>query len=269
MTLVRASLTVQVDGKPLTYKQAEAVLTLFMKGTQRAAARSLGVSAPVLNRHLRQVEAKIGCPIMDCGPRGTILNELGEKIAREQLALQGKRKEREHLAVACTPLSEELLLQALNAADPKGEAELVISEDRHNLTEFQAGMLDLVILDDPLYAYELEGGSWEELGKDRLVHVHRGNDYARYRFGPQRIGYRYLESMNTNYRVVRTYSSLAALTHSKYSYFVSESLMFRKGQLLHSATDPALLSYAILCLYRPGVPKVEELLRAMRPLSRK
>lgn len=267
MTPVQAALTVQVDGRTLTPKQAEAVLRLFLEGTQRAAARSLGVSAPVLNRHLRQVESKIGRPIMDCGPRGTVLNELGENIARKQLALQGKLRERLHLAVAGTPLTEEMLLQALNVADPQGEAEVVISEDRHNVTEFQAGMLDLVVLDDPVYAYELEGGSWEEVGRDRLIHVRHGSDYARYRFGAQRLGYRHLESIGEQYRVIRTYSSLNALVRSNYSYFISESLLDRKGKRVQSATDPALLSHSLLCLYRPGRPKVEELLRALRPNS--
>ncbi|MCX6650370.1 MAG: LysR family transcriptional regulator [Methanomassiliicoccales archaeon] len=268
MTQVQASLTVQVDGRPLTPRQAEAVLALFLNGTQRAAARSLGVSAPVLNRHLRQVEAKAGRPIMECGARGTVLNELGENIAREQLALQGKLRERERLVVGCTPLSQELLLQALNVVDPQGEAEVVISEDRHNVNEFQAGMLDLVVLDDPLYAYDVEGAEWEEVGSDRLMHVRQGADYALYRFGPQRLGYKHLDSLKEGYKVVRTYSSLTALVRSNYSYFVSESLMARKGHKIRSSTDPTLLAYAILCLYRPGVPKVEELLRAMRPNAR-
>ncbi|HOO04032.1 MAG TPA: LysR family transcriptional regulator, partial [Methanomassiliicoccales archaeon] len=86
MVQVRASLTVQVNGRPLTEKQAKAVLALYLNGTQRSAARSLGISAPVLCRHLRQVEVKAGAPIMDCGARGTVLNELGETIAKEQLA---------------------------------------------------------------------------------------------------------------------------------------------------------------------------------------
>jgi DNA-binding transcriptional LysR family regulator len=257
-------MAVQVDGRPLTPKQAEAVLALFLNGTQRAAARSLGVSAPVLNRHLRQVEAKAGRPIMECGARGTMLNELGESIAREQLALQGKQRERERLAVGCTPLSQELLLQALNVVDPQGEAEVVISEDRHNMSEFRAGMLDLVVLDDPIYAYEMEGAEWEEVGSDRLVHVRRGTDYALYRFGPQRLGFKHLDSTKETYSVIRTYSSLAALMRSNYSFFVSESLLAKKGHRLRSATDPDLLSYAILCLYRPGRPQVEGLMRQMR-----
>jgi DNA-binding transcriptional LysR family regulator len=268
MTQVQASLTVQVDGRSLTPKQAGAVLALYLKGTQRAAARSLGVSAPVLNRHLRQVEVKAGRPIMECGARGTMLNELGERIAREQLALQGKLREREHMAVGCTPLTEDLLLQALNATDPQGEAEVIISEDRHNVNEFQAGMLDLVVLDDPLYAYEVEGGSWEEVGSDRLVHVRRGEEYALYRFGPQRLGYRHLDSSEERYKVVRTYSSLAALVRSSYSYFVSENLLVRKGQRPRGGGEATALPYSILCLYRPGAPGVKALMREMRPEPR-
>jgi len=258
---VQASLTVQVNGHVLTDKQAKAVLALYLTGTQRAAARSLGISAPVLCRHLRQVEVKAGAPIMECGARGTVLNELGESLAKEQLALQGKLKERQQLAVACTPLTEELLLQALNAADPQGKADLVISDDRHNVTDFQAGLLDLVLLDDPLYAYESEGTSWEEVGSDRLLHVRKGQDYAAYRFGPQRLGFLSLDSEGRPYRVVRTYSSLGALIRSGHSHFVSEGLLVRRGY--RPRGDEPSIPYSILCLYRPA-PGVEDVLRALR-----
>jgi len=259
---VQASLTVQVNGRTLTDKQSKAVLALYLNGTQRAAARALGISAPVLCRHLRQVEVKAGAPIMECGARGTVLNELGESIAKEQLALQGKLRERQQLAVACTPLTEELLMQALNAADPKGEIDVVISDDRHNITDFQAGLLDLVLLDDPLFAYESEGYSWEEVGNDRLLHMRKGDDYAVYRFGPQRLGFLSLDAEKTPYRVVRTYSSLGALIRSGHSHFVSEGLLVRKGY--RPRGDEPAIPYAILCLYRQA-PGVEEVLRTLRP----
>ena len=199
---------------------------------------------------------------MKCGPRGTELNELGESIAKEQLVLQGKLKEREHLTVGCTPLSEEMLLQALNMVDPQGQAQLVISEDRHNVTEFQAGMLDLVVLDDPLYAYEVDG-ELEEVGRDSLLHFRHGKEYARYRFGPQRLGFQYLDSLGEDYEVVRTYSSLPALLRSGYSHFVSESLLVRKGQLPRGAERS--LPYSVMCLYRSGVAGTDGLLKALRP----
>lgn len=261
---MQASLTVQVNGHALTDKQAKAVLALYLNGTQRGAARSLGISAPVLYRHLRQVEVKAGAAIMECSPRGTVLNELGESIAKEQLALQGKLKERQQLAVACTPLSEELLMHALNIADPNGEVDLMISDDRHNVTDFKAGLLDLVLLDDPIYAYESEGHSWEEVGSDRLLHVRKGEDYASFRYGPQRLGFLSLDAERKPYRVVRTYSSLGALIRSGHSHFVSEGLLVRKGY--RPKGDEPSIPYAILCLYRPA-PGVEGLLRALRPNS--
>jgi DNA-binding transcriptional LysR family regulator len=262
MVQVQASLTVQVNGHMLTDKQAKAVLALFLNGTQRAAARSIGISAPVLCRHLRQVEVKAGAPIMECGARGTVLNELGESIAKEQLALQGKIRERQQLAMACTPLTEEMLMQALNAADPHGKADVVISDDRHNVTEFQAGLVDLMLLDDPIYAYESEGASWEEVGSDRLLHVRKSEDYATYRYGPQRLGFLSLEAEGRPYRVVRTYSSMGALIRSGYSYFLSEGMLVRKGH--RPRGDEPSIPYSILCLYRPA-PGVEDVLRALRP----
>jgi len=219
----------------------------------------------VLNRHLRQVEAKVRGPIMECGARGTVLNDLGEKIAQEQLALRGRMVERTHLAVGCTPLTEDLLLSALNTVDPQGEVELVISEDSRNVSDFQAGTLDLVVLDDPIHAYEMEGSNWEEIGHDRLVHFRRGEDYARYRFGPQRMGFRFLESQGTAFNVIRTYSSLSALVRSNLSFFASEGLLARKGYRIRGEGEP--MPYAILCLFRPAASGVDALLNELRSAS--
>jgi len=121
------------------------------------------------------------------------------------------------------------------------------------------------VLDDPLSAYEAEGAEWEEVGHDRLLHVRKGADYGRFRFGPQRLGFRHLDSTKVKYRVVRTYSSLAAMVRSNHSYFVSESLLARKGHRVRASDEP--IPYAILCLYRPGVPGVEGLLQVMRNAS--
>ena len=125
-----------------------------------------------------------------------------------------------------------------------------------------AKQLDLVLLDDPIYAYESEGYSWEEVGSDRLLHVRKGEDYASYRYGPQRLGFLSLEAERRPYRVVRTYSSLGALIRSGHSHFVSEGLLVRKGY--RPRGDEPSIPYAILCLYRPA-PGVEEVLRALRP----
>ncbi len=111
-------------------------------------------------------------------------------------------------------------------------------------------------------AYESEGYSWEEVGSDRLLHVRKGEDYASFRYGPQRLGFLSLDAERRPYRVVRTYSSLGALIRSGHSHFVSEGLLVRKGY--RPRGDEPSIPYAILCLYRP-TPGAEEVLRALRP----
>jgi hypothetical protein len=57
---------------------------------------------------------------------------------------------------------------------------------------------------------------------------------------------------------------MAALLRSNLSFFVNESLAFRKGLKLTSSTDPNLLSHKILALYQKQRPEVDWLLRELK-----
>jgi hypothetical protein len=131
------------------------------------------------------------------------------------------------------------------------------------MRDFNAKMMDLVVLDDPLYAFESEGTIWEPVAEDRLVHVERGTAYARFRFGAQRLGFRHLESNHVEYRVERLEHSLTALLRSNLSFFVNESLAMKKGYALRSATDMELLRHQIIAMYWEPEQRLQALVREL------
>jgi len=77
----------EVNGVDLTSRQLEVIYAIYRNGSQRSAARSLGITTPVLNRYMRQIEAKTRLKLADSTPNGTVLTADGEKIAREFAAL--------------------------------------------------------------------------------------------------------------------------------------------------------------------------------------
>ncbi len=101
-----------VDGADLTSHQLEVIQAIYRHGSQRSAARSLGITTPVLNRYVRQIEAKIRLRLADSTPNGTVLTPDGEKIAREYAALRHVWHPRLHRSSVCTIITEDLFLSS-------------------------------------------------------------------------------------------------------------------------------------------------------------
>ena len=251
-----------VNGMRLSVRQLEVLNTVRGTGSQNQAANVLGISPPVLHRYLGQIEAKLGTEVLITTPTGTRLNELGERIAMEYSALNQRLKGRETIVVGGTMITEELLLSSLTKADPEGTYQLIISDDERNLRDFNAGLMDLVLLDDPLNLFDLEHVNWEEIAEDRLIHVDKGDRYARFPYGAQRIGFQHLRSVGTPFKVDRTIRSVPALLSSGLSFFINESLAARKGLRMRSDTDPNVLSHKIFAAYRSA--DVSKLVRELR-----
>jgi molybdate transport repressor ModE-like protein len=259
---VEPSVSLTVNGMHITPRQLEALREVWRVGSQKAAAEALGISVPVLHRHISSMEERVGIKLLDSSPQGTRLTTDGEELVREFNALQSRVSARESTIVGCTLVTEELLLAALSGL---GEGfDLIISDDERNLKDFEAGLMDIVVVDDPLYLYDLEGVQFEQVAEDELVHVRRGDRYMRYRYGAQRIGFRQLDADGEEYTLVGDTRSMSMLVDSPYSFFINESLLSRKGIRLRSHTPTEKLHHTINAVYRSETPRIAALLRELR-----
>ena len=256
--------SLRVNGVNLTPHQLEVLLEVYRQGSQRKAADKLGLATPVVHRALSQIESKAQVRLLTTSPSGTSLNEEGVKLAREYSALLERMKVGEAVVVGGTILTEDLLLSALSDLDQEARYDLVISDDERNLRDLKAGMMDVVILDDPLYAYETEGVQFEEVAEDRLIYIDRGERHIRFRYGAQRIGFRHLEAIGKNYVIEGRTRAIQQLLRSKRSFFINESLALKKGLKLVSDIDPNLLSHKILALFFEETPQVNWLLSELK-----
>jgi DNA-binding transcriptional LysR family regulator len=256
--------SLRVNGVGLTPHQLEVLLEVYRQGSQRKAAERLGLATPVVNRALVQIESKTRTRLVEATPSGTSLNQDGMKLAREYSALLERMKKGEAVVVGGTVLTEDLLLSALSHLDQEADYEMVISDDERNLRDLRAGLMDVVLLDDPLYAYETEGAQFEEVAEDRLLYVDKGERHLQLRYGAQRIGFRHLDTIGRRYSIEGRTRSLPQLLRSNRSFFVNESLALRKGLKIVSAIDPQLLSHKILALFFEERPEVSWLLRELR-----
>jgi DNA-binding transcriptional LysR family regulator len=257
----------KVGSARLTARQLQVLRAIYEEGSQNRAAARLGMATSVLHRYLAQIEAKVGASLSMATPRGTTLNEEGERITTEYIALCNRLAPAGRTVVGGTLVSEEMLMNALTRIDPSGDIDLIISDDRRNLQDFRAGMMEVVVLDDPLYLFDLEGIMWQEVAHDRLIHVDHGRRYATCPYGAQRIGFRHLRNAGVDHEVVRTFRSLELMVSSGLSFFINESMAMRRGLKLRSATDPSLLSHQINAAYRMETSKVRRLVSELRKLG--
>jgi len=261
---IEPSVALRIEGQRLTPRQLEVLVAVYEEGSQNKAAARLGISTPVLHRYIAQIEGKLSCPLITTSSSGSRLNELGERIVMEYEALAHRMRRDRTTVIGGTIITEELLLNALSRVDPEGNCELIISDDARNLKDFRAGMMDIVILDDPMHLFDLEGVIWQEITADRLLHVDNGSQYVRFMYGAQRIGFRHLDALGVEYSIEHSYRSIPALLASGRSFFINESLALRKGLRIKSATDPAYLEHRINAVYRKETSIVRRLVRRLR-----
>ena len=248
----------------MTPHQLDVLLAVHQEGSQRRAGQKLKLATPVVHRYLAQMEAKTGVKLLKTSPSGTTLTEEGKQIALEYAALLARMRDDGATVVGGTILTEDLLLSVISRLDGEADYDLIIADDERNMKDFEAGLMDLVLLDDPLYAYEIENAQIEDIMEDRLIHVDKGHSYLRYRYGAQRIGFRHLDSIGAEYSIDGTTRYLPSLLRSNKSFFINESLALKKGLRLSSATDPNMLTHKILALHQGEKETVSWLIRELK-----
>lgn len=250
-----------VNGHPITARQLEVLRAVRSEGSKNAAAKKLGISTPVVHNYLSAVEKGTGVQLLRSTPNGTELTDEANRIL-EVAEMTGLRCELgRKFTVACTPVTQELLLSLMSPTKIKGE--LIVSDDHTNMRLLKEGLVDLIILDDPVFLFDLEGFRWSEVGSMDMVHVDNGPSYVKYRYGAQRIAFAYLDSIGKEYTVDAEVSLVQDLMNSGKSFFIDEFLLMRRGIKVRSATEKGTLKHSINAVYRRDTRCVQRLLRAI------
>ena len=251
-----------VNGYQLTQRQVEVLQAIRKGGSKNAAAKALGISVPVVHNYIKAVEEATGVRMLESVPTGSRLTDDANRILDVTEMHRRRNETGRKFTVACSPVTEELIMSSFSAAGIKGD--IVVADDQFNMRMLRSGMVEMIIVDDPVYLFELEEYNWVEIGHMDMVHVDNGPKYARYSYGAQRIAYDYLDATDVEYEVVSEYRSLNDLMASGKSFFVDEFLLMRKGIKVKSSTDPAALRHSITAVYRKDTRCGERLLRAIK-----
>ena len=263
---IETQISLRVNGQTITARQIEALAAINSEGSKTAAARKLGISVPVIHRYIAAVEEAVGMKLIESTPGGSIVTADGKEILAEAEMMGLRCGIRERLSISCTPVTEELMMSVISSL--RMDIDLKVSDDRTNIRDLKGGMTDMIMLDDPVHLFDLEGYQWVEAGSMDMIHVDRGYSYLEYRYGAQRIAYMHLDAIGKDYSIDGSTYSLKELMDSGKSFFVDEILLVREGIKIRSATEPRLLRHTINAVFRKDADGISAVIGELSSRSR-
>lgn len=171
--------------------------------------------------------------------------------------------------MCCSPVTSDLVTSVFSSLGIT-DAEVVVSDDEHNIRAMAEGLADMAVIDDPLYVYEMDeyGFESDEVGNLGMVFVDNGDSFIRYKYGAQRVAFMYLDSLKRKYTVDAETYSLTEMLGSNKSFFVDEVLLMRKGLRIKSAADPKVLRHVVTAVYDRSDRAAVRIVNALKRRSR-
>jgi len=263
-------LWLRIKNKKVTAHQMQILSEIAQTHSQTQAALNLGISVPVLHRHLHSLKEKLGSELIITSPNGTWLTDAGRVVLRIYNKYREMLEPEKWVTICCTPITNKLLEEALIDFEIAGNKyKISVNDDIYNLKSLYLGRADLVLFDDPNYAIEFEGSPDDkiltiDIYRDTLVHQKKGNKYIRYKFGAQRLGFRFLDVENKRYKILYEISNFDHLIKSGKSFFINQSLLIRRNIEIISSSDLKMLVHPIMAVSINPTEEIRDIVKILK-----
>lgn len=144
-------INLEIDGKIYDYKLFKSLESLNRTKSQRKSAKELKISHTVFNRRLLKAEEKLGVKITQKVGNGTLLSEAGTDLLNEFRKYQIQIEKTSNINIAGGHISSGLLESIKHPFN----INVYSSSDKDAFELAKRGAVDILTLDDPLLAYEL------------------------------------------------------------------------------------------------------------------
>ncbi|HDP96434.1 MAG TPA: LysR family transcriptional regulator [Euryarchaeota archaeon] len=255
------------DRGTITLRQLEMLRAISSERSQNRAAESLGITAAVLNKQLKELERKAKAKLVRSNARGSELTIEGKQVLRVLETLTSRMSRTSDLVVGCTRITQNTVERISEVLFGKGyEIRILVADDETNYSLASGGLLDIIFVDDPLYAYEFpKENRVHEVTRDFLVHCDRGNEYVRMNSGPQRLGFDTLRESGVEFEVCAVAYSAAEVLDSKYSFFASRLLLDREKVELPADSRGIRIPYTVHAIEITNHRNIREFFDQMAP----
>ena len=144
-------ISLDIGGKVYDYKLFKSLESLSKTKSQRKSAKELNISHTVFNRRLLKAEEKLGLKLTQKVGNGTFLTQDGLNLLDEFRKYQIQIEKTNNINIAGGHISSGLL----ESISRPYNINVYSSNDRDAFELAKRGAVDILTLDDPLLAYEL------------------------------------------------------------------------------------------------------------------
>ncbi|WP_298520029.1 LysR family transcriptional regulator [uncultured Methanobrevibacter sp.] len=144
-------ISLDIDGKVYDYKLFKSLESLSKTKSQRKSAKELNISHTVFNRRLLKAEEKLELKLTQKVGNGTFLTQDGLDLLDEFRKYQIQIEKTANINIAGGHISSGLL----ESISRPYNINVYSSNDRDAFELAKRGAVDILTLDDPLLAYEL------------------------------------------------------------------------------------------------------------------
>ena len=208
-------ISLEIDGKIYDYKLFQSLESLVRTKSQRQSAKELNISHTVFNRRLLKAEEKLGVKITRKVGNGTLLTEEGIDLLNEFRKYQIQIEKTSSINIAGGHISSGLL----ESIGHPFNINIYSSSDKDAFELAKRGAVDILTLDDPLLAYELNI-DFTPIAYDYLVLIAspdceeiksindlEGLDFVNVEGSAQRLAWSSLEHYDIDYHLKNTVNS--------------------------------------------------------------
>lgn len=144
-------ISLNINGEIYDYKLYQSLESLARTKSQRKSAKELNISHTVFNRRLLKAEEKLGLKITQKAGNGTLLTEAGTALLNEYRKYLIQIEKTPKINIAGGHISSGLL----ESIRTPFNINVYSSSDKDAFELAKRGAVDILTLDDPLIAYEL------------------------------------------------------------------------------------------------------------------
>ena len=212
----KAKVSIIIDGNTYSYRLFEALKMVSKTYSQRRAAKKIGISHAVLNRRIKDGEDKLGFKLVFSTGAGSILTEEALGLLKKYEKYAKRLKKREKIVI-CGGYASSRLMETLST-EYGLEAAVYKTGDKNALYLASLDMVDILMLDDPLYAL-IGNLDFTPVAYDYLVLISsknrkintidnlKGKNFIEIEDSPQRLAWNTLDDKGIPYKLKNGFKS--------------------------------------------------------------
>lgn len=253
---IKPKIEIEIDGKIYSYKLFESLKLLDSLNSQRAVAKTLGISHSVLNRKIKNAEKGLGFDLVEISGSKTCLTDECRKLVKKYEKYNLRMKDTNKIIIAGGHIITNFLDSIVD--ELPFDIDVYSSNDISAYELAKKGFVDILALNDPKLAF-IHDLDFVVVGYDDFVLV--SNDSTAYmnlkniaeledlKFisipgTAQRLAWKTLDEKNISYKIEKEvkseFDAFKLVKNSKNLYTFLNTSYFKGNNILKEETKHAI-----------------------------